>query len=368
MDKKRILIFNGSGALNFMRIAYARVFNQLGYEVQMYNPEDPNRISVLDFFKKFEPNTLFIGSYQIDRATKKAILQRPDLEVILWTPNYGEMDDEIDYEQDGVLRASEDEIRNVEQIKSINNSLQNCFTYYHQNWVGKTHDKWRNIGLEPVGIPLAADMNDYSFGEYQPALACDISYIGGWWEFKAQNMRKYLLPLCNREDLNIKLFGWGDYPVAQHIGPIATENAKFLFASTKVCPNVFEPLVKYGFDHNERTFKVLSNGGFVVSQYSETGKNDLFTNNEVVFTESPDDFIEKILYYVKNPTETIPFRERGLEYAYLKGTYFHRARELASTLGWFEAAIKLDQILENIKNYLPQAKELMKNNLERISK
>lgn len=347
MMSKKIIIYAGHGAINIMRIAYAKIFNQLGWQVKIHNPEDKS-VATLDVWDSFEPDVAFLGTYEIDRPTFKAISKRPHVELILWGPNYGDMNSDITPE-DGVLCISEQEKIYLDSLIKTHN-IRHIYTYYHQNRIGVTHGYYkRDFGLEPIGICLAADLFDYSISEPRDEFKSDWSIIGGHWSLKAQNLNKYLYPLCMIEGLKGRIYGYGSWAPPQYVGPLSNESYKHVVASTLVMPNIFEPhSIKYGADVNERAYKILAMGGFVISQRVASAVEDIYTNNEMVFVDSPEEFVDKVLYYVKNPGERIPYINRGIQYAYSQGTYFHRMRQLAETRGWIEEIIKLENITQQI--------------------
>jgi len=363
IQNKRLIVFNGLSANHFIRLGQAKVFQAIGYKLYFYDQE--SKESIIDVFNKFKPTTIMLGSYQIDRPLMKALKACENIEIILWCPNwdnkiYFENNDiqEIDTVNDGVLIANEQEKRWVEELVKLHN-IKYCFVAYTQKWANRTNGGWREIGLEPIGIPLAADLYDYALGEYDEKLKSDIAWVGGWWDYKAVNMKKYLLPLCN-QDLNVKLFGYGNYPVAQHLGPIDTQHVKNLYYSAKICPSVFEPLVKYGFDVSERIYKILSSGGFCISQYCES-LEEIFINDEIVVSCDQEEFFEQVRNFLDNPEETMRYRLRGIEYAYSNGNYFSRIRDIMSYLGKIDDTINLNNIIKQNSNIIPDMQSRIKN-------
>ena len=363
MNKKRIVINVGLSAIAIMRTAYAKVFQSLGWEVFIYNGSEP----ILDFFKKVEPSVYMFGSWELDRSTTKAIAMRPNLELIMWAPNWGSLSGDIMLSGHQVLMASPEEISFVEQIKQTN-KLDYCFQYYHQRWMEQTHDSWRNIGVEPIGLPMAGCLFDYSLGETNEILSCDGSIVSGHWSYKAINLKKYIYPLANIPGFNLKVFGYGDWAIAQNIGSIATENMKHLFASSKVCLSCFEPLSDLHFDCSERIFKVMSAGGFCVSQSNQTAQRDIVPDGCIVWAEpdNPQDFVDKVIHYASNPEERLPFIKNAVNYAYTNGNYFARAKDMFSHLGWFPEVLALNDVLKNIQGQLPQIEAAAIRNHERV--
>ena len=123
---------------------------------------------------------------------------------------------------------------------------------------------------------------------------------------------------------NIKIFGGSDWPVVQYAGKISNENVKHAFRSATVCPNVSEPHSQdFGYDIIERPFKVLMSGGFCISDYVESMANDVFTNDEVLFAKTPEEFEQLIQYYVNHPKEAALYAEKGFNCVLQNHTYFH---------------------------------------------
>jgi hypothetical protein len=345
MQNKTVCVFSGHGAMKYIRLGQGRALQAAGYNVVFYDPDNQN-IPVLDLFKRLDQQNLSVvvlGSYQLNRPLLKALLARPHLQLILFTPNYSDW--EMPKE---VLCANDNEVKMVEQLKTVMNGLDSCFTYYSHEWLDATHSKWRNIGLEPRSSLLAADLNDYSFGNKVDALACDVGWVGGWWDYKAQNLKQYLLPLCGG-NLNVKLFGYGGFPVAENLGTIQDGNVKHLYASAKISPSIYEPLADLGFDISERIYKIMSCGGFCVSQ-PHKGLKPALPNGSYVESESPEDFIEKVNHYVANPSERLPFIREGVKYAYTEGNYFARVRNILELIGDINGAMNLDKVLEQVRS------------------
>jgi spore maturation protein CgeB len=327
----KVLILAGEGAIQRVRISYANAMGHIGFQCIVWHPNSGK--PAFDIFDEFEPEVVMCGTWEIDRAVLKNLMKRPHIKVILWGSNWGRMDRYIQ-KIDPVLMTSEEEKERIRLLKE-NNNIDKVFSYYHQVWAGMTHNYWQEIGLTPVGLPLAADLITYKPADVLPGLKCDLSFIGGYWPYKAINLDRFLLPLCYPEEkLKVKIFGWGNWPVVQHLGELDEPVVGNLFASSTVNANVFEPLAqKYGFDVNERCYKILASGGFCVSEYCDSAANDIFTGNEVVFTKTPQEFKEQVKFFVAHPDERLPYIERGLSAVRKTHNYFLRLRELMLKVG-----------------------------------
>ena len=340
---KRILCAQGAGAITVYRLGLIRPFQQIGNTVQMFDPNGQK--SVLDLFDEYNPTTLVIGSYELNRQVLKAIAKRPDLEIVLFTPNWGDIDKDLD---ENVLKATDEEKRIVEGLVK-SHRVQYGYTYYAENSLSFTHNKWREVGIEPSALSMACDIYDYSLGNFDPEFECDACYVSGYWQYKGIHINQYIYPLCLDDSLRVKIFGNG-WVVANCVGPIGTDKMRHLFASAKVCLAVYEPLsTKWHFDMSERPMKVMGAGGFCVSQYVGTAKNDFFTNDECVFTDNPKDFIDAVKYYVANPDDRQPYINRAIKTIYSKHTYHHRALKLSQQYGWVEEIIKLENLINQIE-------------------
>tara|TARA_R110000824_G_scaffold298460_3_gene486677 strand:- start:282 stop:698 length:417 start_codon:yes stop_codon:yes gene_type:complete len=109
------------------------------------------------------------------------------------------------------------------------------------------------------------------------------------------------------------------------MGSIESDNVGALFASATVSPNISEPHSQdFGYDIIERPFKVLMSGGFCISDYVESMANDVFTNNEIVFAKTPEEFKTLIDFYIKNPNERAKHMEAGYNSMVQNHTYFDR--------------------------------------------
>lgn len=343
----KILILAGEGAIRYMRLGYARVLGHIGHKCLVWHPSSGK--PTFDIFDEFEPDVVFCGGWEIDRALFKNLMKRPNIKIILWGGNWGDFDREIDYKVDPVLRITQQEQDYISPLVK-NNSIQYVFSYYHQNWVNVTHNHWRNIGLEPIGLPLAADLLVNSVKEPLDSLRCDVSFVGGMWPYKGLHLTKYLLPLCYPDmGLNVKIFGYGSWGVAQHLGIIEDEMMPHLFSSSIINLNVFEPLAsKYGFDVNERCYKVLACGGFCVSEHCDSAANDIFTSNEIVFYKNFDELKKAVRHYLRHPEERLPYIQRGLSAVKINHNYFVRTQALLNCIDVNNE--QLNNIVSNLGN------------------
>ena len=133
------------------------------------------------------------------------------------------------------------------------------------------------------------------------------------------------------------------------MGRISGEQAKHVFRSAKICPNISEPHSQdFGYDIIERPFKILMSGGFCISDYVESMAQDVFTNEEIIFAKTPEEFETLVKYYVNHPEEREPYIQRGYHCILENHTYFHRIRSLFDKLDLNNEAKVVTETLEGM--------------------
>jgi len=348
---KVMISSDGPHAHYHIRMGWGRVFDAMGYEATLW---DIHKKNAFDAFDEFEPDMFFGQTYNLDDALYKCIKERPHLKVMMKGADWGDMQNEINPDQYGVLFANEEEKKLVEKLKAETGKPDFLHIYYHDNWVGKTHNGWEETGCRTVSIMNGADIFMYTGGTPQPEYECDVSFVGGYWPYKAQNMDRYLMPLAHPVGkYNVKFFGNQGWPGAHYMGWINDDQVKHLLASSKICPNISEPhATDFGFDVNERTFKILSNKSFCISDHVQSMKEDIYTNDEVVFANTPEEFHELVNHFVKYPNERLPYIRRGYKTVMDNHTYFHRVSKMLHELGLEDESERCLLVYEKVKQML----------------
>ena len=132
--------------------------------------------------------------------------------------------------------------------------------------------------------------------------------------------------LENVGEYNVKIFGNQSWYVNQYCGLIKDHKVKDLFFNAKICPNLSEPHAqKFGFDVNERIFKVLCAGGFCISDNVEGYK---MFGDGIVIADSPQDFREKIDYYLNDECARVSIASKGRDLVLKKHSNQVRALEI----------------------------------------
>jgi len=339
---KILISSDGPHAHYYIRQAWGKVLSSMGHQVSLW---DINTKSVFDAFDEFEPDVFMGQTYNVTEGLVKCIKERPHLKVAMRASDWGEFQDNIDLDKYPILVAQEKEKKLLERLKKETGKPDFVHNHYTQGWIDVTHNSWQDeLGIKPVSLIHAADLYDFHPKPRLSVLDCDIAFVGGYWPYKAERLDPYIISLCHPVgDYNIKIFG-SNWPVAQSHGIIATDNMPSLFASAKVCLNVSEPHSQdFGYDIIERPFKILSSGGFCISDYVESMANEVFTNNEIVFAKTPKEFKQLIDYYINNPNERLSYMQSGYQCVIENHTYFERVKTILLELGLSNEAEKCEQ-------------------------
>jgi hypothetical protein len=342
----KLLIWTlGSGGSFFQLKGIANAFQSIGWEVHMWAHNQ--NAAPLDIFNQINPD-LFIGStYREcigDRATQKAIRARPSMKVVLYGKTWGPINDRIT--KDLVIDVPNQE--DFTNLRALDGFIDYIYIHHHNKVVKETLGWYeRDFGLKTLGIGKGIDLVEYRKGAYDEGLASDVCFIGGSWPYKNKTLHPYILPLT-RMGLNVKIWG-GGWSTIYCLGNISERMASDAWASAKVCINVHElHSQRLGCDVIERPFKCLGSGNFVVSDYVESLVRDYLTEDDIVTARSPEEFHEKVRYFVANPEERLAYIKRGQARVLSDHTYHDRTAELLSLLGYKEEAALVAPLKEKL--------------------
>jgi hypothetical protein len=339
----KILSARFSNALHYIIDGWKDVFDRLGHEWVWYPPEKP----AFDVFDEFEPD-MFIGTTDINRATSKCIAERPEMKVVLKGRNWGPSDEYIDTEKYPIEVANAEEKGRILQLKNTLGKPDLVFNLYHKNRMEETMGGWQDNWVDTIDMQPAA--NHFKYFPVKPSrqLESDMSFVGGYWKYKAINFDKYFIPLClPLGKYNIKIFGNQPWSVPQYIGRPRDSIVNDIFCSAKICPNISEPHAnEFGFEVNERVFKLAATKSFCLSDHIESLTNDIFTEREMPTAKDPEEFFKLIDYYLQEPD----LRKEKAEQCYntvMSGhTYCHRVSNLLSRLNLPDEARRATELLE----------------------
>lgn len=334
-----ILIANENyNAHYFVRLGLARAFSALGHNAILW---DITKKPALDMFDEFNPDIFLGQSYNLDRPTMTAILERPHLRVVLKAGDHGQMSREIDLKEYPVLIATEKEKDNVFRLKEECGEPSFLEIHYHEDYINYTHGDWIKEGVPVFSQLSAADLAEFTVnrGRVDPRFECDIVFIGGYWPYKAKVLDKWLLPLVDK--YNVKIFGNSEWPTTSYCGFLRPEYTATALMSAKICVNLHEPHSQvFGHDIIERPFKLLSCKTFVVSDYVE-GLSKLIPSG-IVHCKTPELMTYEIEMQLTfgNDESRSRFANEGYLNVVNNHTYFHRATQILDRLGFKEEAMK----------------------------
>lgn len=316
----KILIANDGMHAHFHeRLSWVNAFNSIpGVQCYMY---DVINSVAFDVFDDFEPD-IYIGQlYNMKSDTFKCLLERPHIKVAL---RAGEFIDPPPRPKQ-ILSVQPAELMALREYLSRGGNLNFIYSHYLQKDIEETHENFLREGISVLGVPMSADVHTYCNAKYMKELECDIAFVGGYWPYKGYVIDKYLTPLCQNFNYNIKIFGNQPWPhVNQYCGILKDEYVANLFKSAKICPNLSEPHSHlYGIDVNERAFKVLAAGGFCIMDSVRAARDML---DGVVFAESPEAFRRLVDYYLspKRDAERANIANIGRNHVLRNHTNYHR--------------------------------------------
>lgn len=346
----KILISNDSPTAHYyIRMGFARALAAAGHDVKLWDIDKKN---TFDAFDEFNPDIFVSQSYNLNKDIIECLRRRPECKITLKGGDWGYFYLTEENQKYPILFASDKEIRNVEELLKTN-KVDFIDIHYHPRSVEQTHGLWKEkLGVKVVGLMSAADVFDYTGGQYNTDYKSDICFIGGRWGYKSTTLTPWLIKLIEKyPQLNTKIFGNQSWGIPQYCGFLETEYVKHVLASATICPNISEPHSQaFGFDIIERPFKLLANKCFVISDYVE----DLayILSEEIVYANSPDEFHELCLHYIKYPEERSVFIQKGYEKVINHHTYFNRAEQFFTELNMLDEAQKIKDVFIKVKEKL----------------
>lgn len=337
---------NGTNAHSYIRLGLARALSACGHETFIWNI---NQKSAIDIFDEINPEIFLGQTYNLERGLIKALCERPHIKVVLTGSDWGDQSDQMDLNRFPILVANPTEIKLTELLNK-ERGIDRIVCHYHPSRIHITHHHWEDkLGIPIGGVPLAADISDYTGGRFHEEFKSDVCFVGGRWGYKGRTIDKWLVPLCDsRLSLNIKIFGNRGWGLVQYAGFIDTKYVRHIMKSAKVCPNMHEEHSQvYGIDVVERVFKILSNKCPCVSDYVESLAVDFFPNGEVEFAKTPQEYKEKCLAVING--DLIIDTEKAYQKVMAEETYFNRASSILSYIGLEEESRNILSIYNQIR-------------------
>lgn len=183
-------------------------------------------------------------------------------------------------------------------------------------------EKWTNLGLDVLSLPLACDTTIYkknsNTNKYN---GVKLAFVGGYWRSKGVQIDNYLRPW---ESL-LTIYGSTPWPYTGYKGRLPFSDEPFLYRSAIGCPVINEPTVSLMKGQiNERIFKVLGSGGCPVVDCVPAYR-ELFEESELNIPSSLEEFNHNINKILFDPDYNNTIREMGFKAVMEKHTYIKRA-------------------------------------------
>lgn len=340
-----ILITEGIGANYWIRRGWANAFHALGHKVYMWQTD---KVPAFDVFKQLDPIDVFIGTtWLLDRATVKNLNSRPDIKVILSANNWGP----DDYKKSPEFPIDYASPKELEEFSNLRIGRVVITAQYNQKYIQDTHGRWQEeFHSNLLGLMLSADVTEFYPVLPEEKLRCDIAFIGGYWPYKAKYLQQYITKfLYPNTTLKTKIFGDG-WSGVQNYGKAPLGLDKSLYCSALVCPNVFEPhSLEWGYDLNSRAYQISACGGFQITQKVKSLYEDVFNMGALVFVDTPEEYLDKVLFYRDHPQLRLPLIKEAMNIVWNHHTNFHRVGEIFIALGLDKEA--KDAYAQTAKNY-----------------
>ena len=329
-------------------MGWMRVLNAMGHECLVWNQGVPP----FDIFDTVEPDVFIGASYDLDRATVKCIKERPEMKVVLKAHNWGPMDKIIDINEYPIGVATEKEKNLICDMKRKIGKPDLLLNWYHPSRMKDTMGGWDEGGVPTLGLQPAADIFEYYPVPSSPELECDIAFVGGFWGYKGRQIKELMSPLLYPVGkYNIKIFGNSVWPCPQYLGSAQDETVRALFSSAKICPNISAPHAsKFGFEVNERVFKLSACKAFCISDHIDSLCEDIFVNEELPTAKTRQEFQDLIEFYLSNPEKRTEKAEQCYNTVMGSHTYFHRVENLCRSLGMHAEGDKAMDLLKGFKH------------------
>ena len=339
---KVLISSDGTHAHYYQRLAWANALQTSGIQTALWNCKN---VPAFDVFDSFEPDIFLGQSYNLTPDVIKCIYERPHLKIGLRAGDWGDHQDSVDHTKYNILYCSPQEKKILKKLKEETGQPEFVHIHYNEEAVQQTHNHFESIGIRPTSLMMCADVLSYENAKFDVQLECDMGFVGGYWPYKGQVINKYLFPMLHPVGkYRVKIFGSQPWRVNQYCGVISDEKVNDLFVSAKICLNLSEPHAQeFGFDVNERIFKILYAGGFCISDNVES--YNMFEDG-IVMASCPEDFRNKIDFYLQNPQTRDEIALKGHNYVKRNHTGFHRVAQIFTEFGFKDLSERLLQQYE----------------------
>ena len=266
----KIVIQKEAGASQFVRDGWHRCLSYCGHEVHEFHI---GKQAIFDVFSRAEqdkkPIDIFLGTtYGIDNTIEKLIRQKPNLKVGLFASAFGPIINKIDLKEYPIHYISEEEKERLGKLKRETGKPDLVYIHITDRHLEQSLAYWGALNIKYIGLLNAADTFVYLNAKFDPKYQTDISFVGGYWPYKAKTLNKYIGRLSNDSliasgQIGMRVYGY-NWQLPQYLGSINHGEDAKIFASSKICPNISEGHSYIFDDIVERVFKVPCANGFLI--------------------------------------------------------------------------------------------------------
>lgn len=211
--------------------------------------------------------------------------------------------------------------------------------------------RYAGLGKPAAPLPFACNPALHRRLPPEPQFAHDVVLVahnyhwpGPEGECRRRAVRAVLLPLIEA-GYDVKVYGvdWttpriaGDLtiPAANYGGVCSYLEAPRLYSSARIVLGIHSS-DQSATQTSCRTYEVLGSGAFYLT-YRTPAHERLFENHRhLVWTESPDETLELVRFYLAHDAERARVAEAGQALVYARDTYAHRVRALEDALAPFQ--------------------------------
>jgi hypothetical protein len=328
-----------------IRNGFKRAFEDLGHNFHTFSP--PTRLT--EFLERVQPDLFITASHffyrkQLDYQLLKRHRDRGMsmvTKVDFWNSPLGRVNEAKSMKDDRqALRLMRDGL------------LGDHFFHVVEQGDPRMDGFETATGHRYATIPLAADKTMLPVAP-DDEFRSDVAYVGTWLPGKQRFFEESLFPL--RSELDLRIYGqdWtrrqralgfaqraGQYfnlPVLRSLQRPKLSFAQELsiYCSAAVSVNIHESYQReMGGDCNERTFKIPLAGGFEITDDVACIRKYFAADDEIVIADSPADWREKVVHYVRNPSEREAVVEAGRARVLRDHTYHNRVAQLVELAGF----------------------------------
>jgi spore maturation protein CgeB len=209
------------------------------------------------------------------------------------------------------------------------------FAYENMHILYKNYLKYNIPILEE---PPAADSDFYCNTSIYDHLIkeipeYDLLYIGNCWSFKWSQMGPYVRKLKEVFKDRFKVFGRG-WPEGISQGSLGNQMLARYVKNAKISLAFHEPsqVLPFATSGNERIFKQLALGAFVVSDSCATFKYYFEEGKHFIVGKSPHDMVKKVLHFLKYHKEREEIAKQGQSFVLEHHTYANRIKRIFAVL------------------------------------